>query len=96
MQGGKKRVWWKLSLGFGSGKKIGKERGERGGDGKFAHGGVEEGVESQLRRGEEVGREEGRIVLMESWKEGEVRKLMTVARRVAEEEEEEEVSLSII
>ena len=35
MQGGKKRVWWKLSLGFGSGKKIGKERGERGGDGKF-------------------------------------------------------------
>ena len=43
-------------------------------------------AENQPSRGEEVGREEGRTVPEESWKEGEVRKPVTMARRVAEEE----------
>ena len=37
---------------------------------------------------EEVGKEEGRTVSVESWKEGEVRKLVTVARKVTTKEEE--------
>lgn len=50
------------------------------------------GLATRGEPAEEVGMEEGRTVLVVSWKEGEVRKPVTVARRVAEEEE---VSLSL-
>lgn len=65
------------------------ERGE-GGDRELAHGGTKGGAtlaEDQPRKGEEVGRKDGRTLSVKLWKEGEVRKPVTVARRVAEEEE---------